>query len=256
MGALPPADLEPLCQALLCGLRQILAEKLLGLYLYGAIAFPEGGATGDIDFHAILAEPPEAAEKSAVADLHAGLARDYPPMGGELDGYYILLKDALRAEPPAHQLLPGVSDNSWALHRAHLRAGRCIVLHGPEPGQLLPAPSWPELEGALRGELDYVGAHLADAPAYCVLNLCRLIYSFQTRDVVVSKRASAAWAERRFPDWRPLIEAALRSYDLRVADEGTVGSQVAVFFRFAREEIQRVAGSQAVAGPENVRSSG
>jgi len=237
MGPSLPADVEPLCQALLHGLRQILGERLVGVYIHGAITFPEGGATGDIDFHAILAGPPEAAEKSALEALHAGLARDYPPMGAELDGYYILLADALHSARPPHLLVPGVYDNSWALHRAHLRAERCIVLHGPEPGQFLPAPSWPELESALRGELDYVKAHLADYPAYCVLNLCRLIYSFQTHDVVVSKRASAAWAVARLPDWRSLIEAALRSYDQRVADEGSVGSQVAGFFGFACAQI-------------------
>jgi hypothetical protein len=233
-----PSEIELLCQALLHGQEGILGDKLAGVYLYGAIVFPEGGATGDIDFHAILAAPPDAAEKSALADLHAGLARDYPPMGAELDGYYILLADALHSARPPHLLVPGVYDNSWALHRAHLRAGRCIVLRGPEPGQFLSAPTWPELETALQGELDYVAAHLADAPAYCVLNLCRLIYSFQTHDVVVSKRASAAWAVARLPDWRSLIEAALRSYDQRVADEGSVGPGVTGFFEFACEEIR------------------
>lgn len=39
------------------GLRQILGDKLHGLYLYGAAAFPDDVHTGDIDFHVILTAP-------------------------------------------------------------------------------------------------------------------------------------------------------------------------------------------------------
>ena len=59
---------------------------------------------------------------------------------------------------------------------------------------------WPALERALHGELDYVEEHLDDYPAYCVLNLCQLIYSFDTHDVVISKRASEEWADAAFPE--------------------------------------------------------
>jgi hypothetical protein len=217
-----------------------LGGKLYGLYLYGALAFPEGGATGDVDFHAILRQPPDEREKSALKDLHATLARDYPPLGGELDGYYILLEDARRTSPPPHLLLPNVVDNSWALHRAHIRAGRCIVLHGPDPQQIYPPASWPELESALQGELDYVQQHLADYPAYCVLNLCRLMYSFKTGDVVVSKRASAAWAGAAFPEWRALIDAAIKTYDHQAArqDSDLLTSEVSRFFDFACQQIE------------------
>jgi len=217
---------------------QILGDKLFGLYVYGAIAFPEGGATGDIDFHARLASPPDASEREALSMLHACLARAYPPMGAELDGWYILLDDALHSARPEHQLSPDMYDHSWALHRAHLRAGRCFVLHGPAPGQFLPAPSWPEIEGALEWELEYVTAHLADAPAYCVLNLCRLVYSFRTHDVVVSKRACAAWAMERLSDWRSLIEAALRSYDTGAVAEELWPSRVTAFYGFACEQMR------------------
>jgi hypothetical protein len=178
-------------------------------------------------------------EKSDLTELHAGLARDFPPLGEELDGYYLLLEEARQVHPPRHQLLPGVTDNSWALHRAHIRAGRCIVLHGPDPRQVYPPTSWPELASALQGELDYVERHLADYPAYCVLNLCRLMYSYAARDVVVSKRASAEWARAAYPRWRRLIEAAGKSYERRATtdDQELLRSEVASFFDFACERI-------------------
>jgi hypothetical protein len=235
-----PDEIQDLCQAFLHGLKAALGEKLYGVYIYGALAFPEGGATGDVDFHVVLSEPLSDVEKAAVEDLHAALGLDFPPLGAELDGYYLLLEDARQTAPPRHQLLAGVTDDSWALHRAHIRAGRCIVLHGPDPRRIYPPASWPELVRALHGELDYVEKHLTGHPAFCALNLCRLIYSFTTQDVVVSKWASAHWAEETFPEWCPLIEAARRSYERRATkrDEERLQSQVSSFFRFACERIR------------------
>jgi hypothetical protein len=235
-----PNEIQELCRVFLRGLNTALGDKLYGVYLYGALAFPEGGPTGDIDFHVILSETLNDKEKSELDDLHETLARDFPPLGVGMDGYYILLEEARQTSPPRHQLLADVVDKSWALHREHIRAGRCIVLQGPDPRQVYPAASWPELASALDGELDYVAKHLTEYPDYCVLNLCRLIYSFDTGDVVVSKRASARWAHDAFPEWRPLVGAATKSYDRQATaeDRELLKSEVNSFFDFACERIQ------------------
>ncbi len=234
-----PEDIREICQALLAGLKAALGDKLYGLYVYGAAAFPESGPTGDIDFHAVLTEPLTDDERSAIRKLHATLAAEFPPLRAELDGYYILLEDARRASPPVHQLRPDITDDSWALHRAHMRAGRCIILDGPAPTEAFPPPTWAELEEALWSELRYVQAHLDDYPDYCILNLCRLMYSFETRDVVVSKVAAAQWAHARFPQWREHIEAARRSYARQATpqDRQWMKSEVRRFFDFACERI-------------------
>jgi len=235
-----PHDIQDLGAALVQGLTATLGHKLDGVYLYGAVAFFEGGATGDVDFHVILREPLTEGEKAALRALHDELARDYPPLGVDMDGYYILLADARRTSPPEHQFLPGVFDKSWALHRAHIRAGRCIVLYGPDPKGIYPPATWPELEQALQGELDYVRRHLTEYPAYCVLNLCRLMYSYQTQDVVTSKRASAAWADGALPQWQALVEAAIKTYDQQATseDRALLESEVEHFFGFALDRIQ------------------
>jgi hypothetical protein len=97
--------------------------------------------------------------------------------------------------------------------------------------------------------LDYVAKHLTEYPDYCVLNLCRLIYSFDTGDVVVSKRASAQWARDAFPEWRPHIEAATKSYDRRATaeDRKFLESEVTSFFDFACERIRESRGRLAMA---------
>ena len=235
-----PLDIQGLCRSLLQGLKEILADKLHGVYLYGALAFPEAGPTGDIDFHVILTKPLTSTEKSGLDDLHASLARDFPPLGAELDGYYLAVHDARQTAPPPHQLLAGVKDNSWALHREHIRTGRCIPLLGPDPKQIYPTAEWPELADALQGELDYVARHLEEYPDYCILNLCRLMVSYETRDVVISKRASAEWAAAAFAEWSPLIAAATRSYARQATpvDLELLATQVTDFFDFACHRIR------------------
>ena len=59
----PPQLISDLCQALVHGLQRVLGDKLYGVYMYGAAAFPEAAPTGDIDFHVILAAPLTEAEK-------------------------------------------------------------------------------------------------------------------------------------------------------------------------------------------------
>jgi len=237
----PPEKISDICHSFLSGLNAILGRKLFGVYIYGGAAFPDSFPTGDIDFHVILREMLTERESSALYDLHASLAQNFPPFGGEMDGYYILLEDARQKSPPKSQIWTGATDNSWALHCKHIRAGRCVVLHGPDPKQVYPPMTWPELESALQGELDYVEKHLRDYPDYCILNLCRLMYSFETKDVVISKAEAAEWAYNAFPEWRCHIELAKKSYAWQATpqDRQFMLSEAKGLFLFACEHIRK-----------------
>ncbi len=230
---------EALCSAFVAGVRDILQAKLAAVYVYGALTFPETTHTGDVDFHVIVAAAPTELERSALLTLHEQLAADYPPLGAELDGYYILESDARSGAPPRHLLFPHLVDDSWALHRAHILAGRVWILFGPDPQSVYAPPTWSELAAALDGELDYVTRHLAQYPAYCVLNLCRLLYSWETQDVVTSKAASASWARQRFPAWMLLIDRALAAYARHAtgADDETLFNGALDFHALAEREI-------------------
>jgi hypothetical protein len=129
----PPAYIQDIYQVFLDGLNSALGCKLYGAYPYGAVAFPETTSTGDIDFHVILKGPLTEKEHAALVQLRERLARDFPPLGGEMDGYYLLLEDARGTAQPGSQLSPFNVDDAWALHRAHVHAGRRIVLQGPDP---------------------------------------------------------------------------------------------------------------------------
>ena len=211
----------------------ILGAKLHGAYLYGATVFPEGGPVHDIDCHVVLREPPTAGEREAVRKLHGDLAARFPGLG-DIDAYIVLLEEARGTSPPRHLLRSDVVDDSWALHCAHVRAGCYVRLCGPEPTEIFPVPSWEGVSAALDGELRYVEEHLC-YPAYCVLNLCRIVYSHAERNPAVSKQFSGRWASERFPEWEPLIGAAVRWYR-KVAsaeDDRLLEEQVGRFLTFS-----------------------
>ncbi len=90
--------------------------------------------------------------------------------------------------------------------------------------------------------MKYVEEHLDDYPDYCILNLFRLIYSFETRDVVVSKSAAADWAYQHFPRWRRHIKLARKSYARQATamDRQFMLSEVKGLFRFACERIDKI----------------
>jgi predicted nucleotidyltransferase len=236
----PREEISELCRAFLGGLERVLGGKLYGVYLYGAVTFPETEHTGDIDFHVILSVPPSEEERERLLTLHRDLAERFPPLGGELDGYYLLLEDARRSSPPSHLLLPDTRDDSWALHRAHLLAGQCIVLFGPDPKTVYREPTTEAIAGALRGELAYVSSHLEPYPAYCVLNLCRLMYSHETGNVVTSKAAAAAWAKTVWPEWRSLVLLAEAAYARAEsgAEVDALTEQLPGFYAFALARIE------------------
>ncbi|NLG27143.1 MAG: DUF4111 domain-containing protein [Chloroflexi bacterium] len=236
-------EVTAIARAFAAGLTRILGAKLYGVYLYGAAAFPDVFPTGDIDYHVILRAPLSAPERVELEALHRALAAQYPPLGGELDGYYVLLSDAQGTQPPRSEMWAHAVDESWALHRAHIRAGRCIVLYGPDPSTIYPPATWPEIERALRSEWAFVVRNLEQYPAYCILNLCRLIYSYQTRDVVVSKAFAARWAEAALPEWRGLVAAACRFYagEATLEDERLMRAELPGLLAEARDTIARCA---------------
>lgn len=234
-------QIDIISRAFVKGLKTILGEKLYGVYIYGAAAFPDAVPARDIDFHVILKSSLTLNEKLQLEKLHKSLAQKFPPLGGELDGYYILLKDARHKTPPKSQMWKGAIDDFWALHRAHILAGRHIALYGPEPKEIYLPPTWQEIKTALYGELNYVEEHLWDYPDYCILNLCRLIYSFENRDVVVSKVQASEWAINALPQWRQHIELARKSYagQATLEDERFMLAEVEKFFKFAKGRIER-----------------
>jgi len=235
-----PAEVQALCNSLLDRLKTTLDDTLYGIYLYGAVVFPETRYIHDIDLHVIVKRPLTVYQNEEIRHLHKALASEFPQVVGDgLDAWYILLDDAQKVSSPRHQVYPDKVDGSWALHRAHMRAGYCIVLYGPKPEEIFPAPAWSELVQGLEVEQGYIEELLGKHPDYCVLNLCRLLYSYRMKDVVVSKRASAVWALNHLANWGHLIDAALRVYEREGNEEDRrlLTTEMGNFYQFVCDRI-------------------
>ena len=235
------ADVVRLCDSFSDGLETILGDALVSLALYGAIVFDETRVLTDLDFVAVLGRPLRDVERDSVLRHQRAIAEEFHPLGGELDGYYISIDDARRVAMPSDRLRPDLVDDSWPLHCAHLRAGKRIVLIGADPADFVPQPTWAQLEAALDGELDYVVAHLEKYPAYGILNLCRLVASHETHDVVRSKADSALWMKERTSEWSDLIDRALRDhagYEI-LRDDPILPSEAQAFLSYVIGRIDR-----------------
>ncbi len=159
------------------------------------------------------------------------------------DVYFILLKEARGISDPQHQLDRAIYDTAWPLHCAHIRAGYYRVLSGPEPHQIFPTPSWEAISSALEKELVYIQNNL-NYQAYCILNLCRILYSYTNRDPAVSKQACGKWAYQQFPSRESTIRAALRFYRRQdsPADDILMQAQFQSFLTFSKEQVEIIRG--------------
>ncbi len=190
----------------------------MALWAHGAATQPDQPRRlGDVDTHCLLRGEPSRSAAEKVRAIHEAIARDQTI---EWDSWYVLESDARRTAPPRHLLGEQTLDGAWALHRAHWLAGQYVLLHGVSPVAVVLPPTWPELQSGLRSELEHIERFISegqDGPGYCayaVWNACRVIYSVENRDVVISKRAAALWALDHMPaTWHPAIRAAGRVYD-------------------------------------------
>lgn len=223
----------------------------MGIYFVGSIAFPGFVPDRvDLDFHVVVERELHKEEIEALGDTHRLLVGEYR-YAEHLDGFYLPLSKVRALAPPKGLVAVGgeevwtpAKDGAWALHREHVHRGAVLVLAGPDPRTLFPPATWSEIARALDGERRFIEAHLHHYPFYCVLNLCRLVYTWETRDVAVSKVAAAAWAADGLPRrWRPLIRSALRAYRMEdeEADLARLRDGVNSFYEYAAKRIDAVA---------------
>jgi hypothetical protein len=196
------------------GLGSAIGDDVDAIWLYGAAVFAAPRLV-DLDIHVLLRRPLSPEEVAATRALERAALAAVPEVE-DIDAWYVLTEDARRPRRPVDRRQPpGLEfrDTNWALHRAHWLAGACVRLQGLSPAEVVPPPAWPELEAELREAVETARGHLHDGGAYGVLQLCRVLASLATRDVVRSKLDSGDWALSRLPgEAAPAIEAALRSY--------------------------------------------
>lgn len=203
------------------GIRGVLGQKLLGLYLWGSYVVGDfDPRISDLDLVAALSDDVDTQELDGLAAMHVALARRWPAWNNRIEVRYARLATLDRPADggeivsisPGEELNRRVSDSRWSVDWFVVRdLGR--TLFGPPAAELL-APitrerfvasvrenvaSWGDWMNGLRGRR---------GQAYAILLACRALRSV-TRGDQLSKPAAGRWAQTVLPEWASLIERAI-----------------------------------------------
>jgi predicted nucleotidyltransferase len=209
---------------LTAGLRRILGDRLVGVYVHGSFALgcfnPQ---RSDLDVIAVATDALTASEHEQLAALLAEVSGPTGPLDlaeappeRPLE-FHLLLADDLR--PWRHpcpfdvhwrgELIERGQDRDLAAHVTVARAAG-IALVGPPPQETFPEVPRAEFEESLRDELAWTREHGREL--YRALTPLRVWAALETKQQH-SKASGAEWALPRLPaDLRPVVERALAAY--------------------------------------------
>lgn len=252
MQSTPYPQMNDLLDDLLAGMRGVLGERLIGVYLYGSLV--AGGfddALSDVDLLAVTAGDIDVGELDALRVMHDRFVRDRPRWDDRIEVAYLSVA-ALRTFKertsrigiisPGEPLHFKEAGRDWLMNWYLVRDGG-RTLHGPPPEELIPSVSKAEFVESVRdharGWGDGIDRMRGRGPlSYVILTLCRTLYTHETGEHV-SKEGAAAWARRDLPEWADLIGEALL---WRVTRHGHDGMAVPDAARFARAVRERIGG--------------
>lgn len=253
MEATPHAEVNRLLQALLSGIRGVLGNRLVGLYLYGSLTTgdfePE---TSDIDLLAVTAAAVNDDEVEALREVHLDFGRANPAWDDRIDVAYLSVRalETFRTERSAMALVtPGEpfhltdAGPEWLMNWYAVRETG-LALFGPPAAELIGPISRDEFAACVRGYVAEWSERIRAArerkeQSYAVLTMCRALY-LHRRGGLASKRQAALWARRAFPQWSGLISRALAWRDARREEDvdGAATHEEAVrFVDFVRDQV-------------------
>lgn len=228
----PYPDVNAAVAQLLAPVRAILADSLVGMYLYGSLAQGDfHHDTSDIDIIVVTARAVTADQFAALGGLHTAFRASDSPWSGKIEAAYIQ-RDALNlpaGQPTRYPQLEKDRDLSWdplelgwAFQRAVLR-DQGIAIAGPDPATLVAPVPAQELLAADRAIVRMWQQDRADpswiawvcereAQRFFLVTLCRVLYRL-ANGTLASKSAAAHWAQAALePRWAALIARSLTNH--------------------------------------------
>lgn len=233
------------------GLKRLLGEKLVGLYLTGSLAYgdfvPE---RSDIDLQAVVRRPLTADELKSVEQLHRQIEARCPQWADRVECSYAPLELMRELTPPATPrpwwgfgtwYAEAPAGNEWIINHYFL-SKHGIALEGPDFKELIPPIDIRRVRQASARDLfqEWV-AKIHDATwlanshyqSYLVLNLCRILHTV-IHGEPGSKKVAGQWVKATYPEWKNLIEEAER---WAYGDEMRRQADAMAFLRFAVDKV-------------------
>ncbi|MGO9274063.1 MAG: aminoglycoside adenylyltransferase domain-containing protein [Terriglobia bacterium] len=233
------------------GVRHILGDKVIGLYLAGSLAYGDFvPGRSDIDLQAVVRNPLTEDEVHLIELLHREIDKRYPEWANRTECSYVPLDLMPEVNPPTtprpwwgfDTMYPAApAGNEWTINHFIL-AKHGISLEGPDFNTLIPPIDIREVRRASAKDLlaewapkidDFSWLSNSHYQSYLVLNLCRILHTAIGSEVG-SKKVAGQWAKTTYPRWNDLIEEAER---WGYGDVMTRQDDVVAFIRFAIEKV-------------------
>ncbi len=253
-------DVTEIIDEFLTGLRVILHDELIGLYLYGSLVtgdFDE--EVSDIDLLAVVHQKIGDDEYALLDRLHRHLTLDHPQWDNRIDVQYWSTKalHSFRAEPcdvivisPGEPFHRRTADTDWLINWS-IACEQGHTLIGPPPDTLIDPISKEQVRQTVYLHVVNWTNRLGqstDVPgqSYAVLTLCRALYSLQY-GVQASKLAASEYVIQTWPQWRDIIERARKwrvqaIEDAIEADAADVLPDTLSFVEFAKAQADAING--------------
>jgi len=251
-GVTPYPAINTVLTQLRDGLKRLLGEKIVGLYLSGSLAYgdfvPE---RSDIDLQAVVRSPLTQDDLTTIEQLHRELERRCPEWAGRIECSYVPLELMHELSTPATPrpwwgfgtfYAEAPAGNEWIINH-YLLSKHGIALEGPDFNELIPAIDIHRVRLASAKDLfqewvpkieDIAWLSNSHHQSYLVLNLCRILHTV-IRGQPVSKRVAGEWAKATYPQWKGLIEEAER---WAYGDEMKRQADTAAFLQFAVDRVK------------------
>ena len=224
----PHPDVNEILDLLLTNIKPIMQDQFIGMYLFGSLANGDFDQHSDIDILIVTDGTISDEIFSSLKNMHIELAEVDSPWAIQQEVSYIP-QNALRRFDRSNYLHPHLDrgndeilhwmahESDWVIQRYILHE-RGVIITGPDLKTLIDPIPRDELRQAVVEVLPlWTNPILADPDkidargyqSYCVLSLCRMLYTLQNR-VILSKPAAAKWALATLDErWKPLIERAI-----------------------------------------------
>lgn len=231
-----PTDVAQLMQSFASGLRLVLGEKLLGVYLGGSASLGDYCAgSSDLDFLVVTDGHLSPEELDALAIFHREFLTAYPS-ARRLEGDYApracIIPEGTTVPVPRCKrgaFVPHVDQVMLSADNICNMRENGIAFFGPPPAEVLPPVSPDQVRAAVRAMLAEPPkpALRPDEQADELLDLLRSLRALETGKPT-TKAQGAEWARQNLePRWHPVVDAALavrRGSPAAGWDEGTARS--------------------------------
>jgi predicted nucleotidyltransferase len=219
----PYDDINELLELLVSGMRNVLSENLVGIYLYGSLVTGDfDRESSDIDLLAATSSDIDEREFNALLAMHDDFADKHKQWDGRIEVAYLSttgLKTFRSRRNMIAVISPGESfhikdaGSDWLINWYTVRE-KGIALYGPSAETLIEPISKEEYIHSVR---EYMGLweermqqpHSRPSQAYAILTMCRAVYAIKYGEQV-SKKQAALWAQQELPEWSTLIQNALK----------------------------------------------